>query len=289
MAGGVTLVAGASGVVGREVVAELVRRGQRVRTLTRKPLIAGSGVDRALTGDVLRPETLAGTCDGVDVVVSAVGGSLDIRKARDRVPYDRVDHLGNRALLEEAERAGVRRFVYLSVFATPETADLEYVAAHQRFEEALSASGLERGVVRPTAVFAFLGQVLEMARKGRAVVLGDGSARTNPVHEADVAAAVADAVEAATAVSEVDIGGPEVMTRRGIAETAFRALDRDPRISAAPPGMLRAAAGMFLPFNRRLAALLRFGTEVSLVDAVAPAVGRRRLEDYFRALASDRG
>lgn len=275
------LVAGGTGAVGREVVRELAARGHSVRVLSRRAVaIAGC---EAVQGDVLRPETLVGACDGADVVVSAVGGSLDIGKIRDRIGYDAVDHVGNRALLAEAERSGARRFVYVSVFSTPETVALEYVAAHLRFEEALRASTLEQGVVRPTGVFLFLLDALRMARKGRAVVLGDGSARTNPVHEADVAAAVADAVESGERVVETDIGGPDVLTRREIAEAAFRAAGREPRITAEPPGALRAAAGVFLPFNPRLSALLRFGTEVSLTDCVAPALGARRLDDYFAA------
>ena len=272
---GHVLVAGGTGVVGREVVRALGGRGHHVRVCARRPGPEG------ITADVMRPETLRGVCDGVDVVVSTIGGSLDIRKVRDRTSYDAVDHLGNRALLDEAERAGVRRFVYVSVFSTPKLRRLEYVAAHVRFEEALRESRLEWGVVRPTGVFAFFLEVLNMARKGRAVVLGDGSARTNPVHEADVAAAVADAVEAEGPVIERDIGGPDTLTRREIAETAFRAVGREPRITGTPPGALREAAAMFLPMNPRLSALLRFGTEVSLIDAVAPAGGTRRLEEYF--------
>ena len=274
------LVAGGTGVVGREVARELTGRGHSVRVLSRRVAQAEGGV-AVVQGDVLRPETLRGACDGTDVVVSAVGGSLDIRKVRDRTGYEEVDHLGNRALLAEAERAGVRRFVYVSVFSTADTAELEYVAAHLRFEEALRSSALERVVVRPTGLFAFLLEALHMARRGRGVVLGDGSARTNPVHEADVAATVADAVESGSVAAEIDMGGPEILTRRQIAETAFRALGREARITEAPPAALRAAAGVFLPFNSRLSALLRFGTEVSLTDCVAPAVGTRRLEDYF--------
>lgn len=272
---GQVLVAGGTGVLGREVVRELAGRGHDVRVCARRPGPEG------VVADVMRPETLKGLCDGVDVVVSTVGGSLDIRKVRDRTSYDSVDHLGNRALLEEAERAGVRRFVYVSVFSTPKLRRLEYVAAHVRFEEALRESCLEWGVVRPTGVFAFFLEVLNMASKGRAVVLGDGSARTNPVHEADVAATVADAVAAEDRAVERDMGGPDTLSRREIAETAFRAVGREPRITGTPPGALRAAAAMFLPMNPRLSALLRFGTEVSMIDAVAPAVGTRRLEDYF--------
>lgn len=273
------LVAGGTGIVGREVARALRARGWDVRSMSRRG--EGAGHVRA---DVLRPETLKGICDGVDVVVSAVGASLDMRRVRDRSSYDRVDHHGNRALLEEASRAGSRRFVYVSVLSPPSLRELDYVRAHLRFEEALRGGALEWGIVRPTGLFAFFTEILDLARTGRGLVIGDGTARTNPVHERDVGEAVAAAVIGEAGV-ETEIGGPEVLSRREIVETAFAAVGRAPRIIRVPPGPFRVMAGLIRPINPRLSALLRFGADVSLVDAIGPATGRRRLADYFEERA----
>jgi len=78
------LVAGATGYLGRFVVQEFKRRGYWVRALARKPeRLAEPGpflapavrdqIDDLFVGQVTQPETLAGLCDGIDVVFSSVG------------------------------------------------------------------------------------------------------------------------------------------------------------------------------------------------------------------------
>jgi uncharacterized protein YbjT (DUF2867 family) len=285
---GRVLVAGATGQLGRQVAGELGRRGWRVRALTRDPVrLAALGLpaEAALRGDLTDPASLRAACAGVDAVVSCAGASMRLGGLGDRRGFMEVDWAGNRALLEAARAAGVRRFVYVSVFGAERLRGTVYVDAHERFVDALAASGMDHAVVRPTGFFSFLGELVRMAAKGRGAVIGDGRARTNPVHEADVAAACADAL--AGTERRIDVGGPDTFTRRELVELAFRAVGRTPRIMTVPPGAFRAVAALARPLNPRIAALLEFGTEVSLADCVAPARGTRRLEDHFRAVAAE--
>src|SRR5262245_27024857 len=105
----------------------------------------------------------------------------------------------------------------------------------------VSESGLEYGFVRPTGVFGSLAELIAIARKGPLPIIGGGEAITNPVHETNVAEAVMTAVTAG-ASCEIDIGGPENMTRRQIAELAFISLNRRPRLLTAPVWVMRIAA-----------------------------------------------
>lgn len=283
---GRVLVAGATGQLGRQVMGELGRRGWRVRAMARdRARLAALGLpaEGALRADLSDPASLRAACAGADAVVSCAGASMRLGGLGDRRGFMAVDWAGNRALLQAARAAGVRRFVYVSVFGAERLRGTVYVDAHERFVDALAASGMEHAVVRPTGFFSFLGEVVRMAARGRGAVVGDGRARTNPVHEADVAAACADAL--AGTERGIDVGGPETFTRRELVELAFHVVGRAPRITAVPPGAFRAAAALARPLNPRIAALLAFGAEVSLVDCVAPVRGARRLEDHFRALA----
>lgn len=277
------LVAGASGQLGRHVVDELRRRGYRVRALSRQPERLAGHADEAVRGDLLDPASLRAACEGVDVTFSCAGASMNLNDVRDRRGALEVDWGGNRNLLSAARAAGVRRFVYVSVFGGREMRHLEYTDAHERFVDELAASGIDHAVVRPTGFFSFFGEIAKMARRGRGIVIGDGSARTNPIHEADLAAVCAGAV--AGGAREIDAGGPETFTRDGIVRAAFRAIGRPPKLTHVPPGVFRAAAAVAKPLNRRLAALLAFGAEVSQVECVAPPFGTHRLEDYFRTFA----
>ncbi|HYH80647.1 MAG TPA: SDR family oxidoreductase [Longimicrobium sp.] len=277
------LVAGASGQLGRHVVEELRRRGWRVRALSRHPERLAGRVDAAVRGDLLDAASLREACAGVDAVFSCAGASMDLANLRDRRGPLEVDWGGNRNLLAAARGAGVRRCVYVSVFGGRAMRHLEYTDAHERFVDELAGSGMAHAVIRPTGFFSFFGEIARMAKKGRGMVIGDGEARTNPIHEADLAIVCADAL--AGGPREVAVGGPETFTRTEIVRTAFRALGREPKLTRVPPAVFRGAAVVAKPFNRRLAALLAFGAEVSVADCVAPVHGTRRLEDYFRTFA----
>lgn len=282
------LVAGATGSLGRHVVTELVRRGVAVRALSRRANsnragIEGPGAVETFRGDVLDPSSLAGCCDGVDAVVSCIGGSLDLYAWRDRLPYSGVDTAGNLALLEAARRAGTGAFVYVSVFGVPAIEQTAYIRAHREVEKALAGSGLDHRIIRPTGFFGFLDEVLAMACRGFVPVIGDGSARTNPVDERDLAATVAGALDESAKV--IEIGGPDVLSRAGIASLAAEASGRRVRVLRSSPRAWRTASASLRRLQPRLAELLEFAEAVSTHDAIAPVRGRRRLEDYFREAA----
>lgn len=283
------LVAGATGTLGRHVVAELKARGHTVRALVRDSARLDElrlPVDEVTRGDLTDAASLAGVCDGVDAVVSCAGASMRLGGMLDRRGFGTVDHEGNRNLLARAHAAGVGRFVYVSVFGGPEMAATAYAGAHERFVAELRASGLPHTVVRPTGFFSFFDAILEMAARGRAAVIGPGHARTNPVHEADVAAACTDALESAAPEPETALGGPDVLTRREIVELALRVAGRNAPVRSFPAPLLRALVAPLRILNPRLHALLDFGAAVSLAGCVAPPRGTRRLEDHFRARAS---
>jgi uncharacterized protein YbjT (DUF2867 family) len=278
------LVAGAGGRLGRHLVKELAACGYGVRALVRDPCtMAGEDLD-VFGCDARRPESLAGACEGVGSVVSAMGASLALRYTPPGASYWDVDLRANLNLLAEARAAGVRKFVYVSLYGAEALRGLAYVDAHEEFVAALRSSGMEHAVVRPTGFFYVFGEIFKMAARGRAFLVGDGRARTNPVHEADVARACADAL--ASDERELPVGGPEVYTRRGAAELAFRALSRTPKITSLPPGVVGALVAPVRLFDRRLYDLLAFGVAVGAADVVAPPYGTRGLAEYFRRMAA---
>lgn len=278
------LVAGASGVVGREVVELLEQRGHYVRTLSKDPARAAALrhiADDVRLADATDASAIAGIALDIEVVVSALGAPVSPSGVGKR-SFAEVDERANSNLLAEARSAGVRRFVYVGVYTEPVYAHTAYVSAHSRVEQALRESGLETGFVRTTGVFGALLELIPMARKGPVPVIGDGSATTNPIHERDVAEAVLRAVEAAGS-SDVEVGGPETLTRRQIAEAAFAALALPPRLIAMPVWLMQVIGWLYGLFNRRMGELLRFAILVSTHHCVAPATGQQRLREYFQS------
>jgi uncharacterized protein YbjT (DUF2867 family) len=275
------LVAGATGGLGREVVRELRARGHVVRALVRTPTRAeGLGADEVHCADALDVQALRGACEGVQRVFSCLGASVS-PSAPGRRSFLAVDVPANTHLLAEARRAGVARFVYVSVFHARERLDIAFNRAHEEVVDRLRASGLDWGVVRPTGFFSALAEAVDMAERGALPELGDGLARSNPIHEADLARVCAD-VLAQHGPTEVDAGGPEVLTRRQMAELAFAALGRPVRLRRVPAGAARAAGWLLRPFHPRLAQMAAFVNAIHHQDLIAPVRGQRTLGDYFR-------
>jgi uncharacterized protein YbjT (DUF2867 family) len=278
------LVAGATGQLGRHLLRELRERSYSTRALVRdKEGARGLAADELYTGDVTKPDTLRGACEGMEVVFSTVGASLSTKKLKDKRSYREIDYAGNKNLLDAARAEGVRRFVYISVFNGNLPRHLEYTRTHEDFVRELKQSGMDYTVVRPTGFFSAFAEILEMARRGPVPHIGAESARVNPIHEADLARYTVHAME--SSLWEVAVGGSEVLTRRQIAEMAFDALGKRPSVVKVPAGVFKAMLPLIKLYDRRLHALFEFFVAVSQTDMIAPAYGTRRLEDFFRELA----
>ena len=152
MGDGPILVTGAAGFIGSRLVRRLLESGRPVRALVRDAeetdSLAGADI---VEGDVTRAETLATAADGVDAVVHLV--AILQGKPED---FDRVIAGGTRNVVDAAREAGVRRFVYQSALGLNEQSreTIPYFRGKWAAEQAVTGSGLEYVIVRPSFVFA---------------------------------------------------------------------------------------------------------------------------------------
>lgn len=275
-------VAGATGALGRRLVATLRTRGHLVRALGRDAgRLASLGLPTSdlRVIDALQATSLAAALQGAEVVISTVGASVAPRLRAGRRSYLEIDWPANRNLVEAARGVGCAHFIYIAAAGGPAHRDLAYFDAHERVAEKLAQSDLPHTVVRATGFFSAFEEFLLLARRGLVPLIGDGSARTNPIAEEDLAEACADVLVDRPAALEV--GGPEILTRRAIVELAFSALGRRARFVRAPAAGLQFAAVAARPVSPRMSDLLRFVARVSTRDMIAPPTGHRRLADHF--------
>lgn len=279
------LVAGASGRVGQAVIYELQQHNHLIRALVRNQAKLGNvTVNDVLRADARDPVKLAGACEGIEVVISALGGSLQLGRTERNATYWDVDYQANKNLLAEAKRARVRKFIYISAFKANEVKGSAYFAAHAAFEAELQSSGMEYAIVRPTGIYYIFEEFVKLARYGLMPLFGDGSAKTNPIDERDVAGICVDAIDAEQKV--YDIGGPEVFTRREIGALCFKVLGKKSRFIKYPIGLMRWLIKPLRLFDQRLFDLMDFAILVNHTDAVAPRIGTQSLEKYLQHLTA---
>ena len=107
------MVAGATGYLGRHLVMALQQREMDVIALGRnKAKLRDMGLqqEQIKYAQVTDVNSLRGCCDGVDTLISCVG----ITRQKEGLDYMEVDYQANINLLEEAERSGVKQFIYIS-------------------------------------------------------------------------------------------------------------------------------------------------------------------------------
>jgi nucleoside-diphosphate-sugar epimerase len=105
------LVTGAGGFIGSQLCQGLKNQGYAVRTCSR----AGHGPDN-IAFDFAQPEACpAELCAGIDVVFHLAGKAHALAENRqDAAEYRQVNTDGTRKLLEAAQQAGVKVFVFFS-------------------------------------------------------------------------------------------------------------------------------------------------------------------------------
>lgn len=105
------------------------------------------------------------------------------------------------------------------------------------FSAALSRSTVSGQIVNPSGYFSNVTDFLLMARKGFGLTLGDGSAKVNPIHGADLAGFIVEHLGEPS--TSWDVGGPDIFTYRELEELAFRIAGRRKRILCIGQGTLR--------------------------------------------------
>lgn len=276
------LIAGAGGVLGRSLVEEFNKKGIKPRgmALFEREL---TGMDDKLSSrifaNVTEPESLHGTCDGVDIVVSVIG----IGRIKGKLTHMDVDYKGNMNLLAEAKRAGVKKFVFISPAGTEIGAaqGVPLMEAKFRFEEQLKISGLDWVIVRAGGFMSDFAEMGKMARQGAMYLIGNGNIVSTPVDVKDLAVLMAeDALSASNQYTS--IGGPHDLTWRQIYETCFKVWDKPARISSMPVWLCRLVLFILRPFSAQYYALGKLILFFSVTDVPTQRRGSMDLETYLR-------
>ncbi len=268
---GTILVTGASGHVGRELVAQLASTGQHVRAMTRKPhdLVVPTGTD-VVAGDADDPASLDAAFAGVERAFLMSAENVGAMPRPTHVP----------ALVDAALRADVRHLVLLSVHSGGEGHDV-IADWWGQTERTVLDSGLTTTLLRPGR---FMSNALAWAPqidRGDEITVPFAHRASSSIDPADIAAVAAVALTDTTgrhhgAVHQ--LSGPAAMTPAEEVAQLAAMLGRPLRVVDPPLDQVRSGmAGAGMPQVLIDAALERTfdraaGTEV--LPTVEQVLGR---------------
>ncbi len=289
------VIIGGTGSLGSATARRLLASDRAVRIMTRHPERAADlkrqGAE-VVPGDLRDRSSLARACRGAEKVLAAAHAIL----GRGRAASKYVDLQGHLDLIGAAREAGVRHFVYTSVYNLgPAFETVPFLRFKRRVEQALKASGLDYTILRPTFFMEshaelFIGQPIRDT--GRVALFGRGENPRNFVAADDVARIAVQALEdAALAGETIDIGGPDNLTNMAVVRTYERLLGRPARVIHVPRPVLRVMYPLLRPLHPGLSQIMQFSLYSDTLDSAfdpAPMLARfpaplTRLEDWIAA------
>ena len=293
---------GATGTIGRAVLAQAQADGHRVTCLTRARAMLPDGAAQ-IAVDLADPLAVREALTGLDA--DCVLSCMASRKGSARDAWA-VDHRAQLHVLEGAKATGIGQFVLLSAICVQKPL-LEFQRAKLAFEGELQHSGLDWSIVRPTAFFKSLsGQVARVQAGKPFLLFGDGELTAcKPISDRDLARYLLDCVTLPERRGRVlPIGGPgPALTPRGQGALIFELTGQPARFRHVPVALMDGIIGVLSALGRvsssmrEKAEFARIGryyaTESMLVwdegtgryDADAtPEFGADTLRDHYVAL-----
>lgn len=230
------LVIGATGWVGREVVAQLRRAKRQVRALTRRPETSNLPHDVELVvGDLTVPESLEQAVEGVRVVFLVWTAAFTTSPA----------------VIARLARSAERIVLLSSPHQTPHPFFQQpnpLATAHAALERLVIDSGLDTTIIRP-GMFASnaIGWWASQIRAGDEVRWPYGAVETAPIDERDIAAvAVRALIDEGHVGRDYVVTGPESLSQETQVHAIGHAIGRRLRFhELSPDEFRRETAGVW--------------------------------------------
>ena len=244
------LVTGATGFIGRHLVARLLAQNYPVRCLIPEHKVDHLPWEREpeiVVGNILDEEALFRAATGAHVVIHLENAQWWGRP-RD---LERIELTGTRNLITAARAARVGRIITISHLGASPAAAYPLLRYKGLVEDALRASGLAYTIIRSGLVFgeddAFINHLAMQLTVSPGVFLmpGRGEVVLHPIYIDDVVEAIMGSLEAIDTVDNViEIGGAEYITLEDLIRTVMRVSGIYRTVIGVPPYVLRWITGI---------------------------------------------
>ncbi|BBF43486.1 oxidoreductase [Lachnospiraceae bacterium KM106-2] len=275
------VIAGAFGKLGSDLLRQAIKEGYEVVAVDqviRKIEGLDPGSYQAKQIDITKTESLMGICEGADAVITTVGLT---KTSATLTNYD-IDYHGNKNLLDEAVRAKVKKFVYISVLKADGREDVPMLHAKYLMEQELKKSGISYVIHRPTGYFYDIAHVfMPMIEKGKVTLLGKKPVHANVIDTADFACFIMEHLKDLNVT--YDVGGKETYSYEEIARMFFAAAGKTAQISYAPPWLFDVLAKVNKWKKNGKEAIIKFSKWTLSNEMVGDTkYGERSFKEYVR-------
>ena len=238
------LLAGSFGNLGFEILKQLVEKKYEVIAADLKEKenngLEGKYTFKAI--DATNPETLKGICDDVDTVITTMGLTTSSTRF---TAYD-IDYQGNLNLYNEAKKANVHKFNYISVISCDEPGAEKVPMLHAKYmlEQEIKKGDMSYVIYRPTGYFYDIAKVFKpYVDKGEMQLLkGYHNVKANVVDCPDFAKFIVEHMDDENVT--YNVGGKETYTYEEMAKMCFRAAGKPVIIKDSPIWMFSILANL---------------------------------------------
>jgi NADH dehydrogenase len=238
------LLTGATGLVGSAVLRRLTAARVPVRCLVRDPRRLGPERVRVqiALGDLADPPSFRNALRGVTTVVHLAAAIRD----QPRGSIEELNGIATWRMVQAAEAAGVRRFVFFSALGASAHDRTRFLRAKALAEDAVVTSDLAQPVVvAPSIVYApgdvFMTLLSRLALAPVVPVSGRGRAEYQPIWAEDVARCVIALLDTEAPRARYELAGPEVVDYTEITARLLRAAGRPRRLVHVPTPIVARA------------------------------------------------
>lgn len=280
------LIVGGTGMLGREIVSLLHAQGYHTRVMTRKPEIINhvfpDGAE-IVSGDLIDVKSLVRLTEGMDTVIASAHALL----GKGKYSSEKVDLAGHKNLIDIAKKAGVKKFIYISVLGAGPDAPVDFWRTKYAVEEYIKQSGLHYAIIRSAAFMEMhLHELIgkSVLKKGKVTILGNGINPTNFISVQDVASLVLQVLQSPEQDQLIEIGGPDNMTKNDVATMYGRFSGKEVKISHLKPAMLHILASVLKPFHPGISRIMKLSAAFDNTDQTFDP--RPTLEKYPLQLTS---
>lgn len=244
------LVVGGTGTLGRQIARRALDQGHQVRCVVRSPRKAaflqewGCELTR---GDLLEPESLDYALEGQEAVIDAATA-----RPTDSESIYTIDWQGTLNLLEACGRAGLKRFVFLSLLNAEKHRDVPLMDIKFCLEQVLQASPLDYTILQGVAFMqGVIGQFAIPVLENQTVWVSGSPTPIAYMNTQDVARfAVASLDRPETVRQSFPVVGPRAWTTSEVTQLCEKYSGRSARTYRVQPFLIRlmqSLASFFAP------------------------------------------